>query len=103
MPRPSTKKGVEDKNKAPAPVAAAPQLPHQPMMPTGIPQGMPMQPQHQPRPQQQQFVPQVQMAQQPPPPVGVPPMQPQSGRIVDTESFVTVRDSVSLCLAPLSP
>ena len=98
MPRPSAKKAAEDKNKVPAPVAAAPQMPPQPMMPTGMPpQGMPMQHQHQHRPQQQQqFMPQVQMPQQAPPPVGVPSMQPQPGRTVDAESFVTVRDSVRL-------
>jgi len=64
------------------------------MMPTGMPQmpqGMPMQ-----QPQHQQFMQQLPM-QQPPPPVPVPSMQqqqqPSSGRVVDYDHFVTVRDA----------
>ncbi len=96
MPRPS-KKSAEDKNKVPAHVVASQMVP-QPMMPMGGHHGMPMQPQHhqQHRPQQpQQFMPQMQMPQQPPAPIAVPQMQPQSGRTVDSDAFITVRDSVS--------
>lgn len=99
MPRPS-KKAAEDKNKGPAAVAAAP-VPQPPMMPTAMPpQGIPMQPHHQYQPQHQHFQ-QVQMPpqhQQPPPPqpTGVPPQQQQGTRVIDNDSFLRVRDSVSL-------
>lgn len=94
MPRASAKKIAEDQNIASAHLAGLHNMSQQPMMPTGMPaqmpQGMAMQ-----QPQHQQFMPQMQM-QQPPPPVPVPSMQqPGSGRVVDYDHFVTVRDAVS--------
>ncbi|KAF4125023.1 HMG (high mobility group) box [Geosmithia morbida] len=113
MPRPS-KKSADERNKAPATLPTQVMMPHA-AMPQGIP-GMPQQlPQHHqqhhqqrpgvPQQQQQQMAqqqpPQVQMPhQQPPPPVGVPTM-PHPGRVVDSESFLTVRDSAVNRLAAI--
>ena len=116
MARP--KKNSEDKKQAQQVPQVAPQPPQQHMMPQGTApqamayqnmapqmampqmpqQHMPRQPQH----QFQQFAPQVQMPQQPPPPqmpqqpIPMPQQQNISGRFVDGESFLSVRDSVSL-------
>lgn len=80
MPRPSKKAAAEAK--APAQVAAAPP-PH--LLQAAVPQ----QPQGIPMPQLQQA-----LQHQPAPlPVGAPP--PVHARVVDNESFLRVRDSVS--------
>lgn len=108
MPRPS-KKAAEDKSKgvpapvpAPAPVAAAPPPMPQPMMPAPAmqtPPGMMPQGHHQAHPQMQPY------QQQPHNPLmqggGVAPGQM---RVIDNESFLRVRDSVSrhLLLLPSS-
>lgn len=115
MARP--KKNAEDKKQAQQVPQVAPQPPQQPMMPQGsAPQTMayqgmapqmampqmaqPQQLARQPQHQFQQFAPQVQMPQQQPPPQ-MPqqpiqmPQQNVSGRVVDGESFISVRDSVS--------
>jgi hypothetical protein len=116
MARP--KKSAEDKKQAQQVPQVAPQPPQQHMMPQGTApqamayqnmapqmampqmpqQQMPRQPQH----QFQQFAPQVQMPQQPPPPqmpqqpIPLPQQQNVTGRFVDGDSFLSVRDSVSL-------
>lgn len=77
MPRPSKKQQAE--NRAPVPVPAQPQQHMIPQVPQ--PQGIPLQMQ-QPLPHQGQLA------------VGAPPPQVH-GRVVDNESFLRVRDSVS--------
>ena len=95
MPRPS-KKAAEDKSKAvpapvpaPAPVAAAPPMP-QPMMPAPMqtPPGMLPQGHHQAHPQMQPY----QQSHNPMMQAGLAPGQM---RVIDNESFLRVRDSVS--------